>query len=98
MDINFKSGLILSLVELVGDYGAVIQKPLIAYGGYFLLAHQLLSSFRVGASLTLTNAYWDSISNLCTIIMGYMLGERFSPRQYVGIVFVSIGIFLLKKI
>lgn len=91
---NFNAGVVLSLTELLGDYGAKIQKPVLAYGGYFLLATELLMFLQRG-SLTLVNSNWDGISNVCTMIMGYMLGERFTQTQYLGLGLITVGLFLI---
>ena len=89
-----KAGIFLSLTEIIGDYGAKIQNPLLAYGGYMLLAHELLS-FLKNESLVLVNANWDGISNICTMIMGMALGERFNQKQYMGLALITTGIFLI---
>lgn len=92
--LSFKYGVILSLTELIGDYGAKIQNPLLAYAGYLLLASELLKFLRVG-TLTMVNSNWDGISNVFTLILGYSLGERFTNKQYFGLVLISLGLFLI---
>lgn len=94
MNSSLRAGVILSLTEIIGDYGAKIQTPILAYGAYLMLAHELLGFLKNG-SLTLVNANWDGISNLCTMIMGMMLGERFTPEQYLGLGMITIGLFLI---
>ncbi len=90
----FKTGIILSLTELVGDFGAKTNNALLAYGGYLLLATELLSFLRVG-SLTMVNANWDGVSNLFTLLLGYLMGERFNRKQYLGLFLISFGLFLV---
>jgi multidrug transporter EmrE-like cation transporter len=90
----FNQGLILSLTEIIGDYGAKIQNPILAYGGYLLLARELLVFLRRN-SLTMVNSNWDGISNLITMIMGFLMGERFTQKQYAGLAMISLGLFLI---
>lgn len=85
----------LTLVELVGDYGAKVQNPLLTYGGYNLLAFKLSHALKSN-SLILTNSYWDGLSNIMTTILGWSLGERPTPYQWLGIILISSGIFLLQ--
>jgi len=59
-----------------------------------MLAHELLGFLKNG-SLTLVNANWDGISNICTMIMGMMLGERFTQKQYLGLGMITVGLFLI---
>lgn len=94
MNTPLRAGLILSVTELFGDYGAKIQSPLLAYGGYVFLAYELMGFLRSG-SLTMVNSNWDGVSNVLTMIMGYFLGERFTQKQYLGLGFISVGLFLI---
>lgn len=91
----FRAGLILSLTEIVGDYGAKIQNPVITLIGYNVLGLELLNFLRVG-SLTLVNANWDGISNVCTMLLGFAMGERFTQKQYLGLAMITIGLFLIE--
>lgn len=91
---SFSSGVVLTLTEFIGDYGAKIQNPLLAYGGYNLLSYELLGMLK-NKPLSLVNAYWDGISNLMTLGLGYALGERLSGSQYAGALLISAGLFLL---
>ncbi len=86
----------LTFIEFVGDYGAKVQNPLLAYGGYNALAWKLSDALKDN-SLILTNSYWDAISNLMTVGLGMALGERPSGKQMAGIVLISAGIVLLGK-
>ncbi len=94
MNPSLEAGVILSLTEIIGDYGAKIQVPLLAYGAYLVLAHELLGFLKNG-SLTLVNANWDGISNICTMIMGMILGESFTQKQYLGLGMITVGLFLI---
>ena len=93
---SFSSGVVLTLTEFIGDYGAKIQNPLLAYGGYNLLSYELLGMLK-NKPLSLVNAHWDGISNLMTLGLGYALGERLSGSQYAGALLISAGLFLLSN-
>ena len=92
---SFSSGVVLTLTEFVGDYGAKIQSPLLAYSGYNLLSYELIGMLK-NNPLSLVNAYWDGISNLMTLALGYFLGERLSDSQYFGAFLISAGLLLLQ--
>lgn len=92
---DFHNGLVLSLTELVGDYGAKIGNPVLTFAGYNLLALELLQ-FLSSGSLTLVNGNWDAISNVFTFVLGYFMGERFSQRQYLGLALITVGLFLIQ--
>lgn len=91
----FQSGLVLSLTELVGDYGAKVRNTPLTLLSYNLLALELLGFLRTG-SLTLVNGNWDAISNVFTFALGYLMGERFSEKQYLGLALISAGLFLIQ--
>lgn len=92
---SFQSGLVLTLTEFVGDYGAKKQDVLLGYGGYITLQWELQSMLRKNP-LSLVNAYWDGISNLMTLGLGYAMGERLSGSQLFGAVLISAGLLLLR--
>ena len=96
MNSELQAGLLLTAVELIGDYGAKIGNPIICYGGYAVLATTLMRTLQYG-TLTLVNANWDACSNLATMALGYALGERFTQSQYLGLVLVSAGLFLINN-
>ncbi len=52
-----QSGFVLTLTEIIGDYGAKIDSPVLAYGSYLTLAHELRIMLR-DKPLSLVNAYW----------------------------------------
>lgn len=86
----------LTLLEGIGDYGSKIQNFPLTMGGYNLLALYLFKVMgQPGATLTLVNSNWDGVSNLFTTFMGFMMGERFSERQYLGIALITLGLFLI---
>ena len=94
---SFYQGIVLSIIELVGDYGAKVQNLPLSLLGYNTLSIYLTSILGKsdGASLTLINSNWDGISNLMTMALGYAIGERFSTSQHIGLILISFGLFLL---
>lgn len=93
---SFESGLVLTLTEFVGDYGAKYQNDVMTFGGYNMLALELRQMLR-NNPLSLVNAYWDGISNIMTMALGYFAGERLSPMQYSGALLITAGIFMLQS-
>lgn len=93
---SFQSGLVLTLTEFVGDYGAKQQDAFLGYGGYVALQWELQGMLR-NNPLSLVNAYWDGISNLMTLGLGYAMGERLSNSQLLGAVLISAGLILLRN-
>lgn len=91
------SGIQLSFVELIGDYGSKIHNLPLTLFGYNLLAVVLFRIMqRPSATLTLVNSNWDGFSNLLTMALGFMMGEKFTPRQYLGCGLITAGLFLIK--
>lgn len=90
-----QAGVLLSLVETVGDYGAATQNPALTVAGYNALAFTLYQSLKTNP-LILTNSYWDATSNIATTLVGYGLGERPSALQWVGILTITVGILILR--
>jgi multidrug transporter EmrE-like cation transporter len=94
----------LSLIELVGDYGAKqfanlgglmnLGIGIFGYIGVFIL---LVLNLK-GSTLLLVNNSWDGINTILVTLFGFfILGERFeSNSQYLGIALIIGGIFLLK--
>ena len=90
-----QAGLLLSATEIIGDYGAKSDNALLTYGGYHALAWELRSLLR-NNSLALVNAYWDGISNVATLTLGYLLNERLTSGQWLGAILVSVGIAIME--
>lgn len=88
--------LLLTATEVVGDTAAKLgDKPLITYGSYLALAHELQLVFR-NNGIALTNAYWNAFTNVTHTILGAVFfGEKLSNYQYAGIGLVTVGILLL---
>ena len=94
----------LSAVEVIGDVGF---KEYANKGGIVNLAQGIIGYIGVmtllvislqGSTLLLVNGAWDGISCLIESVYVYLfLGERFDDwTQYIGLVFIIIGISLLK--
>lgn len=95
------AGLGLALVELLGDASlkryAIGQGwgwLVVGSGTYASLVAILVWSLK-SHSLALTNGYWDSLSNIITMLAGLAMGEKLSERQIFGFLLVSTGILLL---
>jgi len=94
----------LSLVEIVGDFafkeyanrGGILPLS-IGIVGYIGVCIMLVISLQ-GSTVLLVNGAWDGISALVESIAAVViLGERFDNYlQYFGIVFIIIGLYLLK--
>lgn len=85
---------LLTLIELVGDSGAKIGNPLMTYGGYNALGYTLTQLLKSNG-LIVTNSLWDGLSNIMTTTLGLFFGEVPTAREWVGVVLISVGIFIL---
>lgn len=94
----------LSLVEIVGDVALkeyANDKGLAYLGvgivGYIGVVTLLIMSLQ-GSTILLVNNAWDGTSSLIESLYAYfILGERFDNYyQYLGIVFIIGGLYLLK--
>jgi len=96
-------GLIV-IAEIVGDFG---YKKFAENGGmknfaagtigYIGVVYALIRSLQ-GSQVLVVNAAWDGLSALVESIAAIVvLGEGFDePLKYLGIVFIILGLFLLK--
>lgn len=96
-------GLIV-IAEIVGDFG---YKKFAENGGmknfatgtigYIAVIYTLIRSLQ-GTQVLVVNAAWDGLSALVESIAAIViLGEGFDdPWKYMGIVFIILGLFLLK--
>lgn len=94
----------LSLAETVGDFGF---KAFARTGGalsfmqgstgYVVTLFFLIKSLKSG-NLLYVNGMWDGVSALLGSLAAYfILGERLTnPSEYAGLIFVIIGIFMLR--
>ena len=100
---SFKSIVLLSLVEVLGDFGlkgfartgatsSLVQGSL----GYLAVAYFLVQALKSG-NLLYVNGMWDGTSALIGSVAAYLiLGERLQgPVQYAGLVVIIAGIFML---
>lgn len=94
----------LSVVEIVGDFAfkeyannggiVALSVGIVGYIGVCILLVVALQ----GSTVLLVNNAWDGISSVIESIAAFvLLGERFENYlQYVGIVFIVLGLYLLK--
>jgi multidrug transporter EmrE-like cation transporter len=93
-----------SLSEIVGDFGfkefarqgtskGFLQGSL----GYVGVIFFLIQSLK-GGNILYVNGVWDGISGILESLAAYfILGERFNhPMQWVALVMISLGLFLLR--
>lgn len=93
----------LSIVEIIGDFGykefankGGVIPFIIGTIGYIGVVFMLIVSLQ-NSTILMVNGAWDGISGLVEGAVAYFfLGERFhNPLQYLGIVIISFGLFLL---
>ncbi len=94
----------LSLIEIIGDTGIKLfannggilnlGMGIVGYIGVFIALIVALQN----STILLVNGAWDGISTIVGSIFAFVvLGERFeSFSQYIGLVVIVIGIFMLK--
>lgn len=94
----------LTCLEVVGDFGLkeyandggslYLGAGIAGYVGVVIM---LIVSLQ-GSSILLVNNGWDGMSSLLESILAYLiLGERFDNyMQYIGILFIAVGMYLLK--
>lgn len=102
---QFQTLVTLSIVEIFADFAlkdyANTGNPttgLIGATGYVVVVALLVQSLR-GSTLLYVKGMWDGLSSLTESLAAFVfLGERFSrPEQYLGLVFTTVGLFLLKS-
>ena len=96
---------ILSTIEVFGDFNArwyaQSDKPIFLVGavvGYIGVLFYLIKSLRTH-NVLYVNGMWDGISTIVGSLAAYIvLGDRLTrPEQYVGLVLLIVGLFLLKE-
>ena len=101
----FSDIVLLSIVEIFGDFNLrwyaqtnVIYYLLYGVIGYTGVVFYLVKALRDG-NVLYVNGMWDSMSTVMESIAAYIvLGDRLEkPRQYVGLMLVILGIYLLKQ-
>ena len=95
---------LIVLTEIIGDFGykkfadnGGINNFAIGTVGYIGVIYLLIRSLQ-GSQVLVVNAAWDGVSALFESIAAIVvLGEKFDdPWRYMGIVFIILGLFLLK--
>ena len=94
-----------TLAEIVGDFGFkrfadtnVIGGFIQGLAGYAGVIFFLIRSFK-SANVLYVNGLWDGISGIIESLAAIVfLGDRLEPVQYIGLVFIFIGLFLLKAV
>ena len=96
--------LIISIVEIIGDFGykefannGGLIPFMIGTIGYIGVIIMLIIALQ-NSTVMMVNGAWDGVSGLMESMAAYIfLGERFEHEfQYVGLIFISIGLYLLK--
>ncbi len=104
MDWGFLYVILLSIVEIFGDFqlrffAQTNKNTHLGWGivGYAGVVFFLIQSLRFN-NVLYVNAMWDGVSGLVGSLAAYqVLGDRLnSIHQYFGIVFIIVGIVLLK--
>lgn len=93
-----------TLSEIIGDFSFKEfarkgSKRAFAAGSfaYVGVIYWLIQSLKTG-NVLYVNGMWDGISGILESAAAYfILGERFNhPMQYVGLLIISVGIFILR--
>jgi len=96
--------ILLAIAEILGDFGLEqfanhggINSFAVGIIGYIGVIIMLIISLQ-GSTILLVNGAWDGVSALIESIAAFfILGERFTDfYQYIGLVFIIVGLFLLK--
>lgn len=96
---------LLSTVEVFGDFNlrwyAETNKPVFLGGGivgYIGVVYYLIAALRTG-NVLYVNGMWDGVSSVIESLAAYyVLGDRLDRfENYLGLVLVVVGIFLMKK-
>ena len=91
----FAVALQLTLIELFGDIALKMQKPIIGFTLYNVLAYVLYMKLPK-QNLALVNAYWDALSNIATTLAGVIVfKEKYNACQWTGFVMITLGVALL---
>lgn len=97
---DFIAGIVT--IEALGDYQLALyaKDPKwyylgLGYGAYAILLSLFISSIkRMG--LAWSNSAWDGWSNIATgLVAIFILKEKPSPKEFIGMILISAGLFLL---
>lgn len=103
---GFEDIVLLSVVEIFGDfnlrwYAQSNQFSYLVYGifGYIGVIYYLVKSLRAD-NVLYVNGMWDGVSGVLGSLAAYLvLGDRLEqPTQYVGLVMIIAGTYLLKHV
>jgi multidrug transporter EmrE-like cation transporter len=103
-DYSFLIITLLSLTEIYGDfalrfYAQTNKVEWLAHGitGYAGVVFFLIQALKSN-NVLYVNGLWDGISGLIESVAAYyILGDRLDKSaQYIGVLFVIVGIFLMK--
>ena len=103
---GFEDIVLLSVVEIFGDfnlrwYAQSNQFSYLVYGifGYIGVIYYLVKSLRAD-NVLYVNGMWDGVSGVLGSLAAYVaLGDRLEqPTQYVGLVMIIAGTYLLKHV
>ncbi len=93
---EWDAALVLTGIEIAGDLAAKFESPAIAVLVYLKLGY-VLSEVLPGNRLSVTNAYWNALTNVTHVILGTVLfKEKVSPKELGGIGLITAGILLMK--
>lgn len=93
----------LSIVEIIGDFSLKefannggTEYLITGIGGYIGVIYMLIRALQGSDILTVNNA-WDAMSSIIESLAAFIfLGERpKSIRQFLGIVFIILGLLLM---
>jgi multidrug transporter EmrE-like cation transporter len=96
---------ILSIIEIFGDFNlrfyaqsGALKNLGFGIVGYAGVVFALIKSLQLN-NVLFVNAVWDGVSGLIgSAAAYYMLGDRLQKnQQYVGILFILAGLFLMKQ-
>ena len=96
---------ILSIIEIFGDFqlrfyaqSGALKNLGLGIIGYAGVVFALIKSLQLN-NVLFVNAVWDGTSGLLESAAAYyILGDRFKTTgQYVGILFIFVGLFLMKQ-
>ncbi len=85
---------VLTIVEVIGDRSAKLNGPIPVFISYNAVAYILPHVLRKNP-LGLVNGYWNAMTNIADLGIGYYYGERLEPIQIGGLVLVSAGIAMM---
>ena len=94
---------LLSLSEIFGDFSlkkyTTSDKTIyliLGLIGYATVIFFLLRALRESKTVLYVNGMWDGINAVIASVFAIIIGERLgAPKQYLGLVFIIVGLFFL---